>query len=363
MELQLQTLLCTIISIRQARKHYGADEILQKCIYDRLADLSTTAHLDSTLITPSDSMELLESTTRLCDEIASTETSLIKHQLAEIKDIIELNVLNGRFPQAMRDPFVVGFTKHWPTSPTETFRIRRALWRLRLYYEAFHEPFIPMIRTDLLPAKKKRDCHDTASVNSQKLAMPHSETWVHGEASNEAEREYVRSQGVFISHLNVWELEEMDCVWYYLTYQSKTLWRRPCPGCAALILPDRLIAHMHECRDLSNLQQPRSDSYGDFRDACSYFRPILDYYGPATKSLKWPDSNAQGPNAGFKFFEKRHPELEPFSLPLNLARNNRLHVLSWGYCWWNRKRLMSWHMINGPCRRDRAVLDWWRVVP
>lgn len=89
----------------------------------------------------------------------------------------------------MRHPFALSF-KERRQSPTELHQIRRALWRLRLYSEAYYEPYLP----SKIDEPKRADCMDCPTV--QAYPKPAETLGVWGQ-SYAAKHEYIRSKEVF----------------------------------------------------------------------------------------------------------------------------------------------------------------------
>lgn len=92
-------------------------------------------------------------------------------------------------------------------SPTELYRICRALCKLWLFFETFWD----------LSNPKRFD------VGRNNYLQP-----------------------LIFDLLSMWELEEMECVHPHLRYQTQ-LWRRPCPNCNSYLMPDELLGHSRSC--------------------------------------------------------------------------------------------------------------------
>lgn len=159
-------------------------------------------------------------------------------------------------------------------SLTELHRVRRALWRLALYLEAYFEPYIPLAihaRNELRSQCRAILGH---GVNAKPLRL-----------CGCYERENYNAKGsqrAFFQQLTVWELEELECVRYHLSHQTQAFWRRPCPFCyQQAYLPDELFAHIGECKGpqtgptATKPRAFRSLKGSDFQEACCWFRPDL----------------------------------------------------------------------------------------
>lgn len=349
MELELQKMLCTIICIRQARKSH-ANEALQACINTLLKDRSTALEISSTA--SSKPMDTLSEAVDICNDITQAEISFVKVRLPKIQARIQSSISSDRFYRTMRHPFSLSF-KARRQSPTELHRIRRALWRLRLYFEAYYEPYLP----------SKIGKEDCPAVKAQGKPTEALGIWGTHFA---AKHDYILSQEVFFSHLTVWELEELECVSYHLSHQSSTLWRRPCPFCRQHLLPHDLIGHIRE-REQHVVSGTVLFRYGcNFQEACSWYRGDLEcnYWGATTANsmAAWPGSLAKESSAGFTFLMDRHKEIDPHGDPLGvgwLMRGYLSEFLEWGYCIWDRETLEAWCLGDSEDGKVSAVLGWW----
>ena len=357
MEVQLQKMFCAIISIRQRRKFHAVNEAFRAYVDTRLKDQSVTINLDLSSTPSSESMEMLKDAVDICNYVTHAERSIVRIQLPKIAARIQNKISKDRFYRTMRHPFSMSFKSR--QSPTELHRIRRALWRLRLYFEAFYEPYLP----PAINEQKQVDPSDCHLVEAQ--AKPAESSGVWG-LSYEAKCDYIRSQGVFFLKMTVWELEEVECVWYHLRHQSSTLWCRPCPHCRQHCLPDDLIGHMRECRQHMDFGD-RLPQYGcNFEKACSWFRRFLEDnirgQSTANKMATWPDPLAREPSAGFKFIMDRYPGVYPDDQRpgLGLTRGPLIDFVEWGYCIWDRERLEGWRLVDSEDEKVSAVLEWWR---
>ena len=350
MEVQLQQMLCTIISIRQRRKHLAAKVSLQAYIQSRLEDPSIAVQLDTSSTPSMDWMSLLEDTAKVCDGVAQAEKSLIKTQLGKVNETMQMEIAQDQFHRTMWCQCAPG-CKEYHLSPTEQHRIRKALWRLRLYFEAFYEAYLPK-NTD---RREGMDCSNHRIAKAQSKLPDPSTVWG---VPRDAKLEYVQSQKHFFSQLTVWELEEMECAWYHLCHQSSTLWRRPCPYCPRKALPDDLNGHLWKY--VERLESGDAPSgYGcNFTHACPWFRMDLEVgFARDRKMARWSRQLARGPNAGFEFFEDWGHMIQPRSSSPMPIRNARSEFLAWGYCMWDCARLESFGLLeSGEYQEDHA--DW-----
>lgn len=144
MEAQLKKMFCTIVSIRQRRKYYAVNGGLRIYVNTCLADRSTAIDLDVSSTPPSESIDLLDDAVTVYDSVVDAERSFLRTQLPRAAARIQSRIATDRFYRRMEYPPSLKLkfkTSH--QSPTELHRIRRALWRLRLYFEAFYEIYLP----------------------------------------------------------------------------------------------------------------------------------------------------------------------------------------------------------------------------
>jgi hypothetical protein len=357
MDMELQKLLCTIISIRQGRKTHPSNEALHEYINTLLRDRSTTINLDFASTALSKPMDMLREAVDICNDITCAEISFIKVRLPKTAARIQSSISSDRFYRRMRHPFTMSF-KERRQSSTELHRIRRALWRLRLYFEAYYEPYLP----SRIGEDARANPVDSPDVDVQ--VRPADTLGVWG-LTCEAKDDYIQSQEVFFLHMTAWELEEMECVWYHLSHQPGTIWCRPCPFCHRHTLPDDLVGHIRECEQHA-VSGYRMYHYGcNFQEACPSYRFSLegDYRGVTTANdiAAWPGSLASSPSAGYRFLMDRHEDIAPGE-PIRLmwvSRDHLSELLEWGYCMWDRERLEAWCLVDSEDGKTRAVIDWW----
>ncbi|KAL8688044.1 MAG: hypothetical protein Q9218_005946 [Villophora microphyllina] len=132
----------------------------------------------------------------------------------------------------------------FPLSQQERHRIWRAFWRLRLYFALYH---------DFRPQAQSNYQDDLSRHLNQLKWGPR----VHRRASRYHSRaEHPRDQEEFFKKLTIWEIEEMDCVYHHIRYQSRSgLWRKACRKCDKMIMPD-VGESNHDCR---NANGPSND--------------------------------------------------------------------------------------------------------
>ena len=338
MKTQLQKMLCTIISIRH-RKSSALDDAFQAFVHSRLDDQSTAIDLDFGLASCSDPIKLLKDTLEICDDLSQAEKSLIRIQSAIISERVRDGITQAQPGQGLLLPVMIQLEEHCP-SRTELHRIRRAFWRLRLYLEAFYEPYVP-------------SSHNLEETMAHIKCTRSSGVW---DSSDDGQLKYIKSQKAFFSRLTVWELEELECAWYHLSYQSTSLWRRPCPTCGEQILPDDLVRHIQGCTDPPNWHWSRDSC---FAQACSWFRMDVETFANIKDLAAWPDALGRELSAGFKFFEDRSKEIHPDRPAPTGLRGPHSEFLQWGYCIWDQDRLEAWHLVDHDDQKHNAVLNWW----
>ena len=373
MEAQLKKMFCTIISIRQRRKYCGVNKSLRAYINTCLGDKSTAIELDLSCTPTLESIDLLNDAMNLYTSVTEAEISLIRTQLPKTAARIHSSVASDRFYRTIKYfPTLTLKFKKSSLSPTELHRIRRALWRLRLYYEAFYEPYLYSLQIPLnkpypcpLPLSSELEDMNAAELYIVRLyseLLGLSEVW---EASYEAKGNSRESQAGFFAQMTVWELEEMECVWYHLQYQqgihsNSTLWRRRCPRCGEQFLPDDLLGHVRVRRCRYNVRHYHSLNFGN---ACSWYRLDLEYNfqggTTADRLAWWPNPLAREPSAGFKFLFDHLDKLRPGEAPPTCARDALDRFLEWGYCIWDRERLEAWRLVDSAGGKVGAVYEWW----
>ena len=78
----------------------------------------------------------------------------------------------------------------------------------------------------------KRRSSRNPTLQTTMMHLPNSPTlW---DWSREGRRRHISTQEEFFYQMTVWELEELECVWYHFGYQNKSLWRRPCKFCGCV---------------------------------------------------------------------------------------------------------------------------------
>ena len=204
METQLQILYCNIISIRQHYKHDTANKKLRAYTNERLKDHSTAVNLDLGCTPPSKMIHMLNDAAEIYKSIEEAASSCFSVQLFKMMARLQINLIRDGQPSTVN-------IKERPQSPTELHRLRRALWRMRLYFEAYHEPYIPLAITE----REQMESSGSRITESQDKPIKSLKLSAK-DLSLLAKRDHVRTQRRFFSQMTVWELEEMECVWYHL---------------------------------------------------------------------------------------------------------------------------------------------------
>ena len=355
MESQLQKIYCTIIAIRLHYKYSVVNGNFRAYIHALLKDQSNIISLDLELLPPSKPFDLLKDAAAIYKHIQEAEISVYQTQLNNLMTRIQTHIDEDKIS------FLNFENEKRPQSPTELHRIRRALWRLFLYYEAYFTPYT-LLATEERARTQDFDSHVGLTIDEG------FELW---ELSSESRTEYMKIQKVFFCQMTVWELEEMECVWYHLAHQNKALngWRRICPFCQQNVLPDSLIVHIRWCRG-SPLYTVHSIKYlswaPSFEEACGWFRLYLELGlgGMETKEnnmVRWLDGPAREPSIGFTFLLEHHRVIRPDDPPPTVARDGWTEFLPWGYCIWDRARLEACELVNSEDRQVIARLAWWKL--
>ena len=211
-----------------------------------------------------------------------------------------------------------------PPSPTELHRIRRAVWRLLLYSDLFHEP------------NPKYPIHNRESQSSD-------------------------ASFAFLETLTAWELEEIECVYYHLREQMK-LWTDPQSSCYSPKLADRLLNTFGPIRNVYHSHgDPEDCDTAEAKRHITYLTGFLREFKSYETKTEWPDTqDANRPNAGWLYLEENYKVLNVLHGNLRIALVG--YFLDWGYCIWDRSRLESWGLVD---RRgtnlvgSKAKLAWW----
>ena len=219
-------------------------------------------------------------------------------------------------------------TEPAPPSPTELHRIRRAVWRLLLYSDLFHEP------NPKYPIRNKGNQSSDASYT-------------------------------FLWTLTAWELEEIECVYYHLREQME-LWTSPQSSCYSPKLAGRLLNTFGPIRNVYHYPSKQEDCDGaEGKRHITYLTGFLreTLWAPKSYETKteWPDTQeANRPNAGWLYLEENYKVLNVLDGNFRIAPV--CCFLDWGYCIWDRSRLESWYLVD---RRginllgSKAKSAWW----
>ena len=330
MHSQLCNMLRSILSLRQILRHDGSEDTLQDFVDQFIDCPSLDLRLDLKNLPMGEAMNVLGFAAELCESVTRAERSFVRVRLFKIISKLESKLMQDRYYRTARYESIS--LDRRPASQAELHRIRRGLWRLHLYYMAFYMPYIAL----------DEDCRGPAAmslagklqVNIPALAWDYS-------------RRYLNRQKGFFWQMTIWELEEMECIWYHLKQNPSLFWNGICPHCHASFLPDDLIIHNRpEC-------QRGSGEACKFTSAISYFRadfeklphwvnhPIIS--DPYKALAAWPDPLAEHAGAGYTY-AVRHGMTRVRGPGLSRGPLDKL--LNWGYCIWDCDRFESWHMID-----------------
>ena len=213
-----QKLFATSISIRERYRNDYTDIHLPVYTMERLEDRSSTIELDLSFTPVSRLIHMLEDAADIYSSIEAAEESFIEMQLQIMNSRVRACTVNNRNPSTLA-------LDHRQLSLTELHRIRRAIWRLRLFYDAFYEPYVSL-------AARERQQTEFGGFYASQTQDKAGRTYQLWGSSKAAKDDYIHVyQRLFFYQLTDWELEEMECIWYHLFYQSDNVWRRPCPIC------------------------------------------------------------------------------------------------------------------------------------
>lgn len=180
MALQIKQLACTVMYVRSRPEEIFTLDCLSPYVYSQLRNEESRKLLEASLfLGKSDPLFLLYDSADVHCQIAEAEESLIRVQLPKTADRIGRAVDREGLSWPIHCPREGRLEK--PPSPTEHHRIRRALWRLWLYFRIFHD-----LQRDIKYLSPRKNLH---------------------------------VQNSFFNHLTIWELEEIECVYYHLQHQ------------------------------------------------------------------------------------------------------------------------------------------------
>lgn len=310
--LQLQKLACKIATARDPQvRDYNA-HTLQTFFSSPIHNLENAPY-DCVMSGYLGPLASLQAYAHVHSEIAKAEASFVKFQLPKTADRIPKALAWEELPMLPDWPPAGNFEQL--PSPTELHRIRRAFWRLWLYFDVFHTP----------PGR---------AYKKRILA--------------------VTRQEAFFGELTDWEVEELDCAYYYLKYQTTALWRKPCPRCKAVMLPDELMTHNEQCggtqvQENCGQKIVREPNY-------QYGRQWYGHYlfGKRRPWTCWSDTQeANRPNGGWMYLQNN-------ARAFNIHKQYKGMVgcfLGWGYSIWDDCRLRRWHLLD---EFGQAVHARWR---
>ncbi|KAL8720013.1 MAG: hypothetical protein Q9225_003058 [Loekoesia sp. 1 TL-2023] len=341
---EIQRLLLTSLGLRQCLilHSHNANKCLTDVLehFERINAPEIKRNL-TRLIDRMGPLNFLYEVANISKEIMIAEESLIKTMLTRAHDRIE----EARLHQ-IGNLQVFRAQGSYLLSPTrmEVHRVRRAIWRLWLYFEFFHDP-----------------------------------------------KHMGLNQRIFFNRLAMWELEEMDCAYYHIQHQTN-LWRRACPNCCELLIPDALTKHTDGCgwtlvgRKADVPIDTQENPSWDFQSAYTQYRGVMarkaatddEYVVQTAHDLKSSSVAASGPNN--LPHAARSPETTSIdyevsagftyvSMKSKLRRRCMAHwqnrdlpmgcFLDWGYCIWDKERMQAWKLVDNPENGTRGEFEWW----
>ena len=333
MHLHLQKILCSIISIHQLQKGQVADKDFRNFVHKNLSDQSERTPLKLNGIQPTESIGILAHAANLCDFVTEAERSFLKVRLPKVADKIQLVVARDRFFDKDERPLTLNYTYQHP-SETEVHRIRRALWRVCLYLEAFYIPNILQSDNEL----ERVILEELDAVENQTKPTEISPLWY---ATSEAK--HLDPQECFFQQMTVWELQEMDCLWNHLSHQYTTFWHQTFPYCHRSLLSNDLISHLRERRHHLNHESRPSDYDWTFDHAYEWFRVDLELgmlgRTTALDTAAWLGSLARESSGGFLYHLEYHGLFPDEGPPRVICSGRRCGFIDWACCMWDQDRI------------------------
>ncbi|KAL8784924.1 MAG: hypothetical protein Q9213_003666 [Squamulea squamosa] len=236
-----------------------------------------------------------------------------------------------------------------PSSPTEEYRIRRALWRFFFLCESTYNNHNPY------PKLPRRSC--------------------------------VRMIGVkdFLESITLWELEEIECLYLFLEQRYRKLRIRPDDSKEDRDLPrvkdespviQRLLLAMgYELYSPSPTNIDQDSLSGQYTlNNLTFYQDVFlrgrQCRSRASEPLtSWSDAplHVFTPSTGWDYY-CRYSVATPGGLAdllwpkcLDRDRGPAKRFQQWGYCIWDSKRLRDWRMLEGPIKGPWKVnrLRWY----
>ena len=322
MALQIKQLACAVMDVRSQPHAISTLEYLIPYVFLQRDDAAIQELFEVSVFSrESDPIALLEDSANVYRQIAEAEESLVRAQLPKTADRIRRAVDREELSWPIHCPREGRLEK--PPSSIECHRIRQALWRLWLYFGIFH---------NLQRNQKYR-----------------------------SSLENLCAQKSFFRYLTIWELEEIECVYYHLQYQNQSLWRKHCTGCKQYVLPDVMYnGTCKECRGgekinawMTKKERKEAPDPASFSYACSWYRKHMHRREPVANYTDTPAANYS--NAGFRHLVKCS---DPECMTDSYLRNSTLGCfLDWGYCMWDESRFKAWNLVdkaNSKLDKDEA---------
>lgn len=203
-------------------------------------------------------------------------------------------------------------------SPTEVHRIRRAFWRLILYFEMHH-------------------------------SLDRREDIFHWKQATFGGR---RPGGVLFTYFPLWEIAEMDCAYHHLKSQ-KQLWRKACPKCKQMVLPESYSVHVNKQCHRTWWDNPHP-SYEELRgmyeespiyeysDLKHMFREYWNYQNfHIRKVLTRGAPEVEKPTASWRYYD---------DISERLHDTHTECFLDWGLYMWDQDRLERCQLIDNEAK-------------
>ncbi len=299
MTLQRQKLLDKILLIRHLEDLNLDAESLDAALDNYLVGPSAGLVFEAAFAAPwSSTMSLIQDAEAICSEMAQADESFVTVQFSKLNEKFESALAQGRLHGPSIIPSIGRASVETPPSFTERLRVRRALWRLRLYHGSF--------------------CSTQSTTNEKNL---------------DEQRYRLRS---FFRRLTVRELEKIECVWDYLRIQPQ-LYRKACPHCSRQFLSDEILIHTRQGgRNPTPVVVSAQACFMPlFEHPNAYFQESPDSQRTFITTI-WPASITakKKTNAGWQY------AIEDGLIYDNSFdyywRNSTHHYLKLGYCIWDK---------------------------
>ena len=171
----------------------------------------------------------------------------------------------------------------------------------------------------------------------------------------------------FIVTLKIWELEEIECVYYHLRGQAQ-IWANDQSPHHSPELASRLLVTYGPPRNAWEYSHTHQDSYDESFITARYITYFIGFYRELlwgcrdpTAVTEWPDTqDANRPNAGWECLENDEKAMRVREGYLRVASVGCF--LDWRYYIWDRSRLEAWWLVvpeKKDLSTDKEMLERW----